>query len=240
MTKDLSPKIPEEVLLVAKTLIKRGHKAYLVGGCLRDLLIKKTPYDWDIATDAIPDEVQKVFKDTIYENSFGTVGVKTDSEDQRLKVIEVTTFRKEGKYTDKRHPDDVKFAETIQEDLARRDFTVNAIALSVDEKKSELIDPFDGMADLDKKIIRAVGISEERFEEDALRLLRAVRLATQLGLSQGWTIEGETKKAIIKKSHLLEFIAKERIRDEIIKLIMSDDAHDGVRLLEEVGLLKYI
>src|SRR5258708_2704088 len=133
--------IPSEVSVVAKKLTKAGHKAYLVGGCVRDILSKREPKDWDIATDAKPDEVQKVFgaDDTVYENQFGTVGVKTDSENPKLKIIEVTTFRLEGKYSDKRHPDEIKFAKTVEEDLSRRDFTVNALAMELD---GDVVDPY--------------------------------------------------------------------------------------------------
>ncbi len=225
--------IPVEVKKIAQTLERKGFEAYLVGGCVRDMLLTREPKDWDIATNAKPTEVQKLFPDSVYENDFGTVGVKTESEDPRLKVVEVTTYRLEGRYTDKRHPDEVKFAETIEEDLSRRDFTVNAIARRLD---GEEVDPFGGAKDLKAGILKTVGLPEERFNEDALRLLRAVRLATELGLE----IEFNTRRAIEKQAGLLEAIAKERIRDEFTKLIMSDNAARGVILLEELDLLRYI
>jgi len=257
-------KLPKEVKQVAVLLDQRGFKAYLVGGSLRDILMKQTPKDWDIATDAKPEEILKLFSSfagatedkpaTIYENNFGTVGVKTDSEDPTLKIIEITTFRKDGKYSDSRHPDKVVFAKSIEEDLARRDFTVNAIALCLNvgdvgtvgrnkqsNKQSDstidtLSDPFGGLMDLDKRLIRAVGNPEERFAEDALRLMRAVRFAAQLDFE----IEKTTAEAISNKSDLLEFISQERIRDEFQKMIMTPRAMESILDLEKFGLLKHI
>ncbi len=231
-------KIPHEVELIAEKLHENKHKAYLVGGCLRDLLLKHAPKDWDIATDATPDEIQKIFSDTVYENNFGTVGIKTESEDETLKIVEVTTFRIEGEYKDKRHPESVKFGKKIEEDLERRDFTINAIALEIGNKKSagELVDPYNGITDISKKIIRAVKNPSERFEEDALRLLRAVRFACVLGFS----IEEETREAIKNKANLLEHISKERIRDEFVKIINSKGAVSGVLGLVDLGLMKFI
>lgn len=246
--------IPIEVVEISRTLAGAGFEAYLVGGCVRDMLLRFTrgeliePKDWDIATNAKPEQIQILFDETVYENDFGTVGVKTNSDDPRLKVVEVTTYRIEGNYSDKRHPDEVKFAKNIEEDLSRRDFTVNAIAMgakvrdsgigSWDEKDliSELIDPFHGQADLTAGIIRTVGEPEERFSEDALRLMRAVRFAAELGFD----IEPDTKRAIKKLAGELEMVAKERIRDEFTKMIMARDAARGIILLEELGLLRYI
>lgn len=230
--------IPDEIKDVAGSLEAANFQAYLVGGCVRDLLINHSPKDWDIATNATPEEVRKIFPDSVYENQFGTVGVKTDSEDSNLKIVEVTTFRKEGKYTDKRHPDEVKFADKIEDDLSRRDFTINAIALKPGPSnlKLALVDPFGGEEDLKKNLIRTVGDPDKRFGEDALRLIRAVRLATELKFQ----IDLGTRKAVKKNAGLLEMIAKERIRDELIKIIMSDRAAQGIILLEELGLLKYI
>src|SRR5262245_42908990 len=128
--------IAKEVLQIAEILKQAGHEAYLVGGCLRDVLLGNTPKDWDLATSAKPEEILKLFPDSVYENRFGTVGIKTDSADPLLKIIEVTTFRLEGTYSDKRHPDEVKFAKTIEEDLARRDFTVNAMALNLGQAQA--------------------------------------------------------------------------------------------------------
>lgn len=229
--------VPSEVKNIAETLEKAGFEAYLVGGCVRDLLINREAKDWDVATSATPLEVQKIFPESVYENDFGTVGVKTNSEDSKLKVVEVTTFREEGKYTDRRHPDEVKFAKTIEEDLSRRDFTVNALAINFAKGKfDKIIDPYGGEKDLKENIIRTVGIPDERFQEDALRLMRAVRLATELNFQ----IEMNTRKAIEKNAGLLEMIAKERIRDELIKILMADRAAQGIILLEELNLLQYI
>lgn len=239
----MNRELPEPVITIGKKLSDKGYQAYLVGGCVRDLMLKLPPKDWDIATDATPAELQKIFPESVYENNFGTVGVKTESVDPTFKIIEITTFRKEGAYTDKRHPDDVRYAKSIEEDLARRDFTVNAIAFCMTKSNrpeffegQQLVDPFGGVADLKKKCIRAVGDPQLRFNEDALRLLRAVRFASQLG----FTIEEQTTSAIKKHAALLEMVSKERIRDEFSKLVMTDDAVSGMRMLQEYGLLHYI
>ena len=251
--------IPKEVLAVVVSLQKAGFSAYLVGGCVRDIVLGGEPKDWDVATDAKPEEIQKVFPEHVYENNFGTVGVKvptfqpvvpevgTPTEsvvaEKKVDIVEVTTFRCEGKYTDKRHPDEVRFAKTIEEDLSRRDFTVNAIALRVRSQGSnvkgadyEFIDPYKGQLDIKERIIRTVGDPVARFGEDALRLMRAVRLAVQLDFEIGLA----ARRAIEEKAGELEIIAKERIRDEFIKIIESNNAARGIILLEELGLLKYI
>ncbi|MDI6734253.1 MAG: HD domain-containing protein [Patescibacteria group bacterium] len=256
--------ISKEIINISNELKKAGFEAYLVGGCVRDLITGSEPKDWDIATDAKPEEIQKIFSTyagatadkpaTIYENNFGTVAVKTNSEDPKLKIVEITTFRIEGKYTDKRHPDEIKFAKTIEEDLSRRDFTINAIALDLvaysvkhetqKEKKNyklqvtgcEITDPFGGQKDLKAKIIKTVREPEDRFNEDALRLMRAVRFFSELGFS----IEEKTFEAIKKNAELLKVIAQERIRDEFVKIIMSNRAKEGMEKLEETGLLKFI
>src|SRR3990172_11431118 len=124
-------KIPTEIVNIAGNLQKAGYQTHLVGGCVRDLIIGREPKDWDITTDAKPEEIQRIFPDNVYENKFGTVGVKTSSKEEKLKIVEITTFRLEGKYTDKRHPDEIKFAKTVEEDLARRDFTINALAMAI-------------------------------------------------------------------------------------------------------------
>ncbi len=234
---------PEEISEVASKLKesrlpagRQGFRAYLVGGCVRDLLIKKEPKDWDIATDATPSEIQEIFPESVYENDFGTVAVKTESEDTRLKIVEVTTFRLDGEYTDKRHPNEVKFSKNIKEDLSRRDFTINAFAISLSDKSQKLVDPFNGSEDLKNGIVRTVRNPEERFNEDALRLMRAVRFATELDFQ----IEFNTRRAIEKLAGLLEAIAKERIRDEFEKIIMSDRAAAGIIFLEELDLLRYV
>jgi poly(A) polymerase/tRNA nucleotidyltransferase (CCA-adding enzyme) len=229
----------EPVKEVADRLTAAGFEPYLVGGCLRDLIMGRVPKDWDIATNARPEEIQRIFPDSVYENQFGTVAVKTESQDPTMQIVEVTTFRKEGKYSDKRHPDSIQFASTIEEDLSRRDFTINAMAFEVSSHKrraSGLVDPFGGRKDLAQKLIRAVGNPRERFAEDALRLIRAVRFASELD----FTIEEETQRAIYEAAELLRFIAKERIRDELEKIIMSPNPAKGLEMLRELGLLKHI
>ena len=229
-------KIPKEVKFIIQELKKNGFEAFIVGGCVRDLLRKAEPNDWDVATNANPEQIGKTFKKSFADNQFGTVTVLTDSQDQKLKEIEITPYRTESRYSDKRHPDEVRWAKTIKEDLARRDFTINTIAIDLKGSRQEIIDLFNGQEDLENKIIRAVGNAEDRFSEDALRMMRGVRLATTLGFE----IEQETKKAIKKNSSLLQAISKERIRDEFMKIIMADKAVDGVELLRELDLLKYI
>jgi poly(A) polymerase/tRNA nucleotidyltransferase (CCA-adding enzyme) len=229
--------IPREVKFIIEKLKEKGFEAYIVGGCVRDFLRDIEPEDWDIATNAKPEEIQKIFPKSFYSNKFFTVTVQTESENPKLKEIEITTYRKEAKYTDKRHPDEVKFAKTIEEDLSRRDFTINALALGSDLCLT-LIDLFNGQKDLKNKIIRAVGNPEERFSEDALRMIRAVRFAVCLG--EGWKIEEKTAEAIEKNSFWLKMISKERIRDEFLKIIMSEKAAQGIELLRELGLLKYV
>jgi len=204
----------------------------VVGGCVRDLLLGKEPEDWDVTTNAKPKEIQKIFPESFYENKFFTVTVLTQSQNPKLKEIEVTTYRSDHKYTDRRRPEEVKYAKTLNEDLSRRDFTVNAMALRGDE----LSDLFHGEEDLKQKVIRAVGDPNERLSEDALRMMRAARLATVLKFS----IEEQTKKAIQENAALLQEISKERIRDELAKIIMADNAMQGIELLRELKLLQYI
>ena len=231
--------IPKEVKSIIEKLQKAGFEAYIVGGCVRDFLMQIESNDWDITTNAKPEEIQKIFPDSFYENNFLTVTARTGSKNPKLAEIEITTYRLEAKYSDKRHPDQVKYAQKLEDDLSRRDFTVNAIAIDLKIEKFKnlkIIDPFGGQKDLKNKIIRTVGNAEDRFGEDALRMLRAVRFATSLGFS----IEEKTKEAIKKNSIWLEAISKERIRDEFVKIIMADKAADGIELLRELNLLKYI
>ncbi len=236
--------IPKEVKFVINQLKKEGYEAYVVGGCVRDFLRKVVPQDWDVATNAKPEGIGKIFLRSYADNKFGTVTVLTGSEDQKLKEIEITPYRIDEKYTDKRHPDKIKWAETIEEDLARRDFTINAMAIGQKienrKQKIEIIDPFFGKKDLKDKIIRAVGNPKDRFNEDALRMMRAVRFATVLDSSGGWRVEEKTAQAVKKSSPWLLAISKERIRDELMKMIMSDNAADGIELLRELDLLKNI
>ncbi len=220
--------IPKEVKNILAGLQKAGFEAYIVGGCVRDFLRGVEPNDWDVTTNAKPEEIQKVFPDSFYENNFLTVTVRAAGME-----IEVTTYRSEAKYSDKRHPDEVKYAKTLEEDLSRRDFTVNAMAMT---DKKEITDLFDGQKDLKKKIIRTVGDANERFEEDALRMLRALRFAATLDFQ----IEEKTAEAIKKNALWLEVVSKERVRDELVKIIMSENSAQGIELLRQLGLLKYI
>ena len=207
----------------------------MVGGCVRDLLLHTKPKDWDITTNATPEQIQDLFPKTVYKNKFGTVAIiHQDVSNETLKVIEITPYRLESKYSDKRHPDSISFTRNIGDDLKRRDFTINAMAFN--SVTHETIDLFDGQNDLKNKTIKAVGNPEERFEEDALRMLRAVRFSAELDFE----ISHETQEAIKKKAHLLEMIAKERTKDEFEKIIMSDNASQGVRTMNEFGILKYV
>lgn len=229
--------IPKEVHHVSKTLEKGGFEAYLVGGCVRDLLIGRTPKDWDLTTNAHPEQIQSLFPedDTFCNNDFGTVGVKfEDAEDSTLEVIEVTPYRTEGTYSDARRPDKVEFGVSLEEDLKRRDFTVNAIAYRIADEK--LVDLFCGTEDIKKKRLKTVGNPDERFGEDALRMMRAVRLAAQLNFA----IESETMRSITDNSQLLERISIERIADEFEKILNSDTPMQGIVFLERLGMLNYV
>lgn len=228
-------RLPQTVIEIMDGLVEAGFEAYLVGGCVRDMVLDRAPKDWDIATNARPQEIQKIFPESVYENEFGTVGVKTG--DEQYPIVEITTYRAEGRYTDKRHPDEVRFAKTIEEDLSRRDFTANAMALGFGATGDmQVIDPYGGRDDLGRRLIRTVGDPKQRFDEDALRLMRAVRFATELG----WDIEGDTRRAMETVGGNLEMIAQERIRDELVKIVMADEAVRGITLLEEMNLLRIV
>ncbi|MCK5332381.1 HD domain-containing protein [Candidatus Parcubacteria bacterium] len=243
-------KIPQEIQSILEKIQKEGFEAYIVGGSVRDFLLEKKPKDWDITTNAKPEEIQKIFTKSFYNNTFGTVTViNKDADDKSLKNIEITTYRIDTGYSDRRHPDEVKFTPNLKEDLARRDFTINAMALQVKNEKQkakssemlkvknyEIVDLFGGQEDLKKKLIKAVGEAEKRFSEDALRMLRAVRFSAQLGFE----IEKKTFQAMQKNSELLKFVSQERIRDEFQRIILSDRAYEGVELLRTSGLLSYI
>lgn len=246
--------IPKEIIFIIEKLKKEGFKAYIVGGCVRDLFRREKPIDWDCATDALPEKILEIFPNSFYKNKFGTVTVIFPNEEfkeiSEIKEIEITTFRIDEKYSDKRHPDKIRFAKTIEEDLSRRDFTINAIALERQNAKRKmkndrlrfkdfnLIDPYQGQKDLKDKIIRTVGFPEDRFSEDALRMLRAIRFA--VSLDGNFRIEEKTFKAIKKNAFWIQAISKERIRDEFIKIIESERAAQGIELLRKTTLLKYI
>ncbi len=230
----MHPNIPTEVIKVVETLENGGFEAFLVGGCVRDLMIDREPKDWDITTNAKPEEIMRVFPDSFYENTFGTVGVKIDTENNTLKVIEVTPYRIEGEYSDNRHPDTVVFSQKLEDDLQRRDFTMNSLAYSV--SNNEVIDLYGGKKDIKDKIIRTVGDADKRFNEDGLRILRAVRLSAELEFE----IEEKTEKSILLNSSLLKNISKERIRDEFTKIIMSKNPMKGILMMKKLGILEYV
>ena len=292
--KDLQSHIPSYVTRVTETLQDAGFEAYLVGGCVRDLILGREPKDWDVTTNAVPEEIIGLFEKTFYENTFGTVGVVVDtnvpdgvtnpirqsvahetSDDgdenvtcetkESMKtigfhppvtgqaptpqrpagainqivthetvIIEVTPYRMESEYSDKRHPNEVTFSKKLEDDLKRRDFTINALAYN--PKERVIIDLYKGQNDIKDKIVRAIGNPEDRFNEDALRLLRAARFATELG----FTIEKETEDAIKRLSDNLKHVSYERIRDEFTKMIMSDNAMEGIILTHQLNLLRFI
>ncbi len=253
--------IPSYVTHVTETLEKGGFEAFLVGGCVRDLIMSKVPKDWDITTNATPNQIIALFEKTVYENTYGTVGVVVDvppadgvpvsdrheteetviretflgaSSKEFKAIVEVTPYRIEAKYSDFRHPDEVRFSDSIEDDLKRRDFTMNALAYN--PSKTSIIDLYKGQTDIKDKVVRAVGNASDRFNEDALRMLRAVRFATQLGFA----IEYDTMQAIVDNSELLKNISGERIRDEFVKIIESKNPAMGIGMLSKLGLLKYI
>ena len=231
---EMQYRIPKEVSIVSHGLRDAGFEAYLVGGCVRDLIVGVEPKDWDITTNATPEQIQAVFPDSFYENDYGTVGVKTGSENPRLAIIEVTPYRTESGYSNKRHPDSVVFGTSLLEDLARRDFTVNAIAL--EDSKGHLIDPYDGQKDIKDKLVRAVGNPSERFNEDALRMLRAVRFVAELGFG----IDGETAAAISENSKHLSHVSRERVRDELVRILNSSQPMSALVLAQQLGILEFI
>lgn len=233
-------KIPQEIIWTLQQLQGSGFEAYIVGGCVRDILVGRVPHDFDVTTNAVPEEIIAVFEQTdrrvVYENTFGTVGIinKTLEVGHPGYEIEITPYRTEGTYSNNRHPDNVSFSKTLSEDLMRRDFTINAMAY--DPLKRELIDEYDGVTDLGNSVIRTVGNPDERFTEDALRIMRAVRFAAQLG----FICETKTLEAIRNHSDRLENISPERIRDEFIKIVDAPHAMEGIIMLQRLGMLKHI
>lgn len=235
--------IPDEVLNILNKFSKAGYQIYIVGGAVRDLLMGRKVSDWDFTTDAKPEEILKLFPEGFYDNKFGTVGVSTKntskagSDSFEVSVYEITTMRKEGIYSDHRHPLEVSWTNKIEEDLGRRDFTINAIALRLRSGQvSDIVDPFSGQIDIEEKVVRAVGDPNKRFKEDALRLMRAIRIATELEFD----IEEKTLNAIQNQAKLIEDIAQERIRDELFKLLGSMNPYIGIVKLREAGILQII
>ncbi|TSC66797.1 MAG: Uncharacterized protein CEO21_12 [Microgenomates group bacterium Gr01-1014_80] len=274
--------LPEEVKTILNKFTSAGFQIYIVGGAVRDLLMDREVKDWDFTTDAKPEEILKLFPEGFYDNKFGTVGIpgkQSHLEGDNTntpghlpgghnEIMEITTMRKEGKYTDFRHPSYVGWTDKIEEDLARRDFTINAIALGTPsstlhlptrshlrggdrlnsrghlggglndggEQQMELVDPFHGQQDIKDKLIRTVGDPNSRFKEDALRLIRAIRIATELEFD----IDPETFKAIKENAKLIGEVAEERIRDELFKLLSSMNPYIGIVKLREAGILQII
>lgn len=223
----LNTSIPDDVINIIDTLNSHGYQAYIVGGCVRDSIMGRKPSDWDIATNAVPAEVKSIFKNTVDTGiKHGTVMIVLGKGS-----YEVTTYRVDGEYLDGRRPESVRFTSSIREDLSRRDFTINSIAFN---PTKGIEDPYKGIDDINAKIIRAVGNPEERFHEDALRMLRAVRFSAQLGFQ----IEENTLRSIEQNSHLIRNISSERIRDELTRMLMSDNPF-AFTLLMDTKLLKY-
>lgn len=231
--------LPSYVKELIQTFQENGHEIFLVGGSVRNLFLSKPVKDWDFTTSATPEQMLAMFPDGFYDNTFGTVGIPQEIEGEKH-VFEVTTYRTEQNYTDNRHPESVTWGKTIEEDLMRRDFTMNAIALELITNNQEphvrIIDPYDGQKDIENKLIKTVGDPRERFKEDGLRLLRAIRFATQLS----FTIEPETLQELTNDSYLLQNISQERIRDELMKILASDYPYEGIMLLRNTNLLQYI
>lgn len=220
---NISP--PKYVKHILVTLQSRGHAAYLVGGCVRDMILGVQPQDWDVCTSALPEQTLEIFPGSRPTGlKHGTVTVCVNS-----RSVEVTTFRSDGSYADHRHPDAVSFVGDLTTDLSRRDFTMNAIALPPD---GLVADPFGGLDDIRNKMIRCVGYPELRFEEDALRMFRALRFSARLGFE----IEAETLAAIKKKAPLAASLAPERVRDEVEKILLTPSP-ETVYTLIELGLL---
>lgn len=227
--------LPEYVAEFMDQSRKNGFEIYLVGGAVRDLLLSgKGPRDnnWDFATNARPEQIVKIYKDAKYNNKFGTVIIPVSTAEDQQILFEITPYRKETKYEDFRHPSHIEWASNLKQDLMRRDFTINAMA--TDGKK--IIDITEGQKDLKKKIIRTVGKPEIRFHEDALRMLRAIRLACQLG----FLIEDKTREGIKQNASLIQQISWERIRDELLKILASDHPSEGILFMRNTDLLQYI
>ncbi|MDD3225575.1 MAG: CCA tRNA nucleotidyltransferase [Clostridium sp.] len=221
--------LPKNVEYIIKTLNDNNYSAYAVGGCIRDSILKKQPNDWDITTSAYPEDIIKLFDKTFKTGlKHGTVTVLVNNE-----LYEITTFRIDGTYSDNRHPDDVSFTSSLFDDLKRRDFTMNSLAYNY---KDGLIDPFNGKSDIENKILKCVGDPDQRFNEDALRLMRAVRFSCQ----HNFKIEDNTLSSICKNCDLIKNISVERIREEFSKILLSEKPSRGIRALQTTGLLEFI
>ena len=246
----MESKLPEKVIKVMKKFTDSGAEIFVVGGAVRDLLLGREVKDWDFTTNLTPEEMKKLFpKNSFYENAYGTFSIVLPDQE----IFEVTTYRTEREYSDSRHPDKVVWGKSLQEDLERRDLTINALAYGLNpsgpaaaeppplnkEGKAqsfELVDLFEGQNDLNNRIVRTVGNPDERFGEDALRMLRAIRIASQLQ----FVIEEKTFESIQRNGKLIQKIAGERIRDELFKILLTNKPGDGFKLLKNSGLLAEI
>jgi tRNA nucleotidyltransferase (CCA-adding enzyme) len=214
---------------IMSVISRAGHQVFLVGGSVRDQVMGETPHDFDITTSANPETVMRLFPKVIPSGiAFGTVTVMMDGEG-----FEVTTMRGDGRYTDGRRPDSVNFVTDIKEDLSRRDFTMNAMAMRAN---GEVVDPFNGQADIAARVIRCVGNPDQRFQEDGLRIMRAVRFAARFGFE----IEANTRAAIRTNAALLDRVSRERVRDELVKMLTAPHPEIGLRLMAETGLLAHV
>ena len=221
--------IPVSVRMVILSLHASDFEAYLVGGCVRDMVMGRVPKDWDITTSATPEQIISLFPHTYYNNEYGTVGVVTENE----LIVEATPFRGEGTYTDSRHPDSVTWVQDIKQDLARRDFTCNAIALNI--KDMSFIDPYNGLKDIGGQILRCVRNADDRFTEDALRMMRMIRFSAQLGFA----IDSVTHESAKRNAYRLKIIAVERVQDEFKKLLLTAQPMSGLIVAHVTGILQY-
>ena len=240
MNKELQAKIPKHIIWILEQLQNNGFEAFIVGGCVRDLFLEREANDWDITTNAIPEQIIEVFEKTemrvVYENNFGTVAI-VNKELEKIDVsyeVEITPYRTETTYSDNRHPDNVSFSDSLYEDIKRRDFTINAMAY--DPLHDNLVDEYAGQKDLKNKIVRTVGEAQERFKEDALRIMRAIRFSAQIGFS----LEEKTAQALSNLAPSLQKISAERIRDEFIKIVDAEYAKEGIEMMKNYSLLEYV
>lgn len=250
-------KLDPGVVVIVREIIAAGQEAWIVGGAVRDLLLSIPSSDWDVTTSATPEQIEPIFSESFYDNEYGTVKVAGKHIREQFQLAEgsipedvlydITTYRSESEYSDKRRPDSVSWGKTVEEDLKRRDFTINAIALSIPESllssipvngeyECEIVDPYDGQEDIRNKLIRAVGVAKERFEEDALRIMRAIRLSAQLG----FLIEEDTLTALKEKVPNLSSISWERIGAEMMKLLATEHAADGIQLMVNTGIMQIV
>lgn len=246
----LEVNLPPFVKQIMEKFSRENLEIYIVGGAVRDILMERKVTDWDFTTNAPPEKILELFPDAFYDNKFGTVGI---AHEPFSRPFEITTFRTEAGYADRRHPDTVSWGNSLEEDLARRDFTINAMSLKLESDKPpqftipsnstgrqnsqfKLVDPFKGQKDLKSRLIKAVGNPVQRFDEDALRMMRAVRIATELGFE----IENETFEAIKMHTKSINIVSKERIRDELFKLLASDYPYEGIMVLRNSGLMDEI